>query len=124
MYELEKSFTFEAGHELRHHDGKCRTPHGHSYVLTVILRSDTLVLDGPKQNMMIDFYDVSKIVKPMIEEYFDHKWINETLQSDSATVEFMAHWIYHHLKPKLPQLYAISLHETSSSKVTYKKALD
>lgn len=119
MYELEKSFTFEAGHELRHHDGKCKTPHGHSYVLTVILRADTLIAEGPKQNMLIDFYDVSQVVKPMIEEYFDHKWINETLQADSATVEFMAHWIYHYLKPKLPLLYAISMNETSSSKVTY-----
>lgn len=119
MYEIEKTFTFEAGHSLDHHDGKCRGPHGHSYILTIRLRSEILQPSGPKKNMVVDFGDISAIVKPMIEKFFDHRWLNQTLNSDSATVEFIAKWIFDYLKPSFPSLYAISLHETSTTKVTY-----
>ena len=119
MYELEKTFSFEAGHLLQYHDGQCHFPHGHSYVLTVKLRASTLISSGPKQNMLIDFNEISAIVKPMISTYLDHKWINESLKSESSTVEFMAKWIFDYLKPKLTHLYAITLQETSTSKVTY-----
>ncbi len=119
MFEIDKTFTFEAGHSLELHDGKCRGPHGHSYVLTVHLRSPSLIDSGPKTNMVMDFSSLSDAVKPMIEQYFDHRWINDTLKTNSPTVEFMARWIYDHLKPLLPLLSGITLYETKSSKVTY-----
>lgn len=119
MFELEKTFYFEAGHALKHHDGKCRDPHGHSYVLTIHLRSDTLLTSGPKVNMVMDFTDVSGLVKPMIDTYFEHKWLNDSLQTDSPTAEFIAKWIFDYLNPFLSKLYAISVWETSTSRVTY-----
>lgn len=121
MYELCKEFRFEAGHTLIHHDGKCKNPHGHSYILTIHLKGETLVSEGPKKNMLVDFGDVSAVVKPMIEKYFDHRWLNESLENDSPTVEFIAGWIYDFLEPHLPLLSAITLHETSTSKVTFRK---
>ena|ERR1700722_12021940 len=120
MFELEKTFHFEAGHCLVHHDGKCRQPHGHSYVLTVHLRREQLIATGPKRNMLMDFYDVSAVVKPMLEEYLDHHWLNETLGNDSTSAEFIAKWVYDYLKPKLPELFAVSLYETQSAKVIYR----
>ena len=122
MFELEKIFRFEAGHALLHHDGKCREPHGHSYVMSVIVRSHELFNDGPKRNMVIDFCDLSAMVNPIIEKYLDHKWLNDTLESDSTTVEFIAKWVYDRLEPLLPSLYAISIYETHSSKVTYRRS--
>lgn len=119
MFHIEKTFYFEAGHVLVHHDGKCAEPHGHSYVLTVHLRSEILHSDGPKKNMIIDFQDISSIVKPMIFEYLDHKWLNTSLENDSTTAEFIAKWIFDHLKPKLPYLFAVTLFETATSKVYY-----
>lgn len=119
MFELTKQFTFEAGHMLAHHDGKCRRPHGHSYILTVRLRTEYLIQEGPKTNMVIDFADLSSIVKEMIFSHLDHHWLNDTLQSDSPTAEYIARWIYQYLKPKLPMLVAVSLNETASSAVTY-----
>lgn len=119
MYEIEKTFRFEAGHVLTKHDGKCAVPHGHSYVLQLALRSERLVESGPKTNMLIDFHDLDRMVKPMIEEYLDHRWLNDTLNSDSPTVEFIAKWIYDFLKPKLPMLKTVTLYETASSKATY-----
>lgn len=119
MYQIEKTFHFEAGHVLTHHDGKCATPHGHSYVLTVYLRRATLNANGPKKNMVMDFQDINRIVKPMIFDYLDHKWLNTSLENDSTTAEFIAKWIFDHLKPKLPDLFAVSLYETANSKVYY-----
>lgn len=119
MFEIEKIFTFEAGHALHHHDGHCRQPHGHSYILTVHIRSETLIADGPKRNMVIDFADISAVVAPMVDQYFDHRWLNDTMETDSPTVEFMAKWIYDFLKPLLPALTAVTLNETATSKVTY-----
>ena len=119
MFDLEKTFHFEAGHALTHHDGKCRQPHGHSYKLTIHIRSTELHSSGSKTNMVVDFSDITSLVNPMINQFFDHHWINETLQTDSPTAEFMAQWIYHYLKPHLPLLHAVTLHETNTSKVTY-----
>ncbi len=123
MFELEKSFSFEAGHILTHHDGKCSQPHGHSYQLTIHVQSAQLISKGPKCNMVLDFYDISKIVKPLIENYLDHKWLNDSLHTDSPTVEFIAKWIFDYLDPLLPGLQAVSLYETTSSKVTYKRSI-
>jgi 6-pyruvoyltetrahydropterin/6-carboxytetrahydropterin synthase len=121
MYELEKIFQFEAAHSLKFHDGKCRNMHGHSYVLHVCMRADKLQSSGPKTNMIMDFQDVNDLVKPMLNQYLDHQCLNDTLQSDSTTVEFVCKWIFDYLEPQLPGLYAITLYETASCKATYRK---
>ncbi|MFA6915715.1 MAG: 6-carboxytetrahydropterin synthase QueD [Parachlamydiales bacterium] len=120
MFELTKEFRFEAGHSLEFHDGKCRGPHGHSYILIVHLCGEELIASGSKKNMLVDFSDISSIVKPMIHDYFDHKWLNVSLDNDSPSAEFIARWIYHFLAPSLPLLSAITLYETATSKVTYR----
>ncbi|MCP5507247.1 MAG: 6-carboxytetrahydropterin synthase QueD [Chlamydiales bacterium] len=118
-FTLEKTFRFEAGHILSHHDGKCRFPHGHSYVLTIRIRSDQLQSSGPKKNMVIDFSDLSTVAGEMINNYFDHHWLNDTLETDAPTVEYIAKWIFDYLHPKLPNLHSVTLHETATSSVTY-----
>jgi 6-pyruvoyltetrahydropterin/6-carboxytetrahydropterin synthase len=119
MYELEKTFRFEAGHTLPYHDGKCASLHGHSYSLTIILRSPTLVSSGPKQNMVADFNEISNVVKPMIEAYFDHHWLNDTLSLSSPTAEIIANWVFDFLKPKLPNLYKVVVAETDTARASY-----
>lgn len=121
MFEVSKSFSFESGHVLDHHDGKCRHPHGHSYELIVILRVPQLLNSGPKKNMVMDFSDISLVVKPMIEKYFDHKWLNDSLENDAPTAEFIAYWVYHYLEPLLPNLYSIKIKETQTSSALYTK---
>jgi len=120
MFELKKKFYFEAGHVLSKHDGQCSRPHGHSYILELHLTSPTLIETGPKKNMVHDFADIKETVTPIINTYLDHQWLNNTLETDSPTVEFIAKWIYDAIKGSLPQLSAITLHETSSSCVTYR----
>lgn len=121
MFEIEKIFRFEAGHSLKHHDGHCRDPHGHSYILSVTIQSNSLIKEGPKTNMVMDFDGITKIVKPMIEQYFDHKWLNDSLQTDASTVEFLTKWIFDYLKPHIPGLTAVTLWETATARATYRE---
>lgn len=102
-----------------HHDGACRDPHGHSYVLKIVIESSELISEGPKKNMVLDFHQISDIVEPMIDTFLDHKWLNDTLDTDSPTSEFIAQWIYRYLKDKLPNLQSVHLSETATSEVSY-----
>jgi 6-pyruvoyltetrahydropterin/6-carboxytetrahydropterin synthase len=119
MFEIEKRFSFEAGHVLEGHDGKCAFPHGHSYQLIVVVRGEKLQTTGPSQGMVCDFQNISSVVKPMVEEYFDHRWLNETLHTNSPTAEVMAQWIFEYLQPKIPGLYKVSVAETATASATY-----
>lgn len=120
MFELRKRFTFEASHKLHFHDGKCARMHGHSYVLTLVLRGDSLHTNGPRTNMLVDFADISKAAKTMISTYLDHHHLNDTLDTESPTAEYIAKWIYHHLEPALPLLAEVELQETASASVIYR----
>lgn len=120
MFEVAKTLTFDAGHTLEQHHGKCKRPHGHTYSVTVTVRSDTLQLSGSQKNMVLDFNDIMDVAKEMIKIYFDHQWLNDTLETDSPTAEFMAKWMFDYLLPKLPGLYSIELYETPTSKVIYR----
>jgi 6-pyruvoyltetrahydropterin/6-carboxytetrahydropterin synthase len=67
-----KRFTFEMAHALRCHDGLCANIHGHSYVLDVTLAGAPADAPGePKDGMVIDFADLKRMVKPIVDR-FDH----------------------------------------------------
>lgn len=119
MYILRKSFRFEASHQLLRHEGKCKRLHGHSWRMTVEVGSGKLQSDGPGKNMVMDFGDISKAVKPLLEEYFDHNHLNDTLKTDSPTSEYIAGWVYDRLKPSLPELKAVTIHETCTGECRY-----
>lgn len=116
---LEKEFRFEASHQLIHHDGKCARLHGHSWIGRVIIVGSKLIEAGPKTNMVVDYGDISKVVKGMVETYLDHHHLNTTLNSDSPTSEFIARWIHGYLRDRLEGLVAVQIEETCTSKCTY-----
>lgn len=120
MYTIEREFSFEAGHCLVHHNGKCSSPHGHSYRFIVFIQGDELIKQGPQKNMIIDFYNLEAIVYPMIEDFLDHKWLNDSLMTDSPSVEFIAKWIFDHLNPLLSGLHAIKVYETPTCSAIYR----
>jgi 6-pyruvoyltetrahydropterin/6-carboxytetrahydropterin synthase len=120
MFELRKSFSFEASHVLTQHQGKCSRLHGHSYVMTLVLRGRALQRSGPQHNMLTDFCDVSAAAKGMIATFLDHHHLNDTLKTGSPTAEFIARWAYRHLATTLPQLAEVELRETASAVVIYR----
>jgi len=75
---ITKQFRFEAAHSLPNHDGKCRNLHGHSYLLEVTV-SGIAAKSGPKEGMIMDFGDLSKIVEAEIVSKWDHRFLNDLL---------------------------------------------
>jgi 6-pyruvoyltetrahydropterin/6-carboxytetrahydropterin synthase len=116
---ISKQFTFEAAHRLPHHDGKCQRLHGHSWVGIAYLQSDRLRETGSNQGMVQDFGDVKTILTPLVNEYLDHHYLNETTGLENPTCEELARWIYDKLKPQLPMLSGIEVKETCTSSCLY-----
>ena len=78
---IAKEFKWEMGHHLPEHFGQCKNIHGHSYKMLVEFEGE---LD--KNGMVIDYYDVEKIVNPIIEK-LDHAFLVN--KDDKLTIEFL-----------------------------------
>jgi len=159
-WEISKSFRFEAGHRvwkqnLTHGRGsqftreppknKCVNLHGHSYLLEVVVGSDTL----SEQEMVMDFYHIKSALKDLIDE-IDHSFIidrndpmYEELKSVAErygamkiftvdfcpTAEALAKFFYDYLKQKLKEagllgevkVVRVVLWETPTSRAQYQE---
>ncbi len=69
------------GHRLPDHFGLCKNIHGHSYKMI-------LTVEGQmnEQQMVIDYYDLEKIINPIIQE-FDHSFMVN--KNDKIVLEFL-----------------------------------
>lgn len=115
MWQLKKTFRFEASHRLPHHDGKCANLHGHSWTLTVCVSGGHLVESGPKSDMLVDYGDVSLIVKPLVGK-LDHSHLNDLLSN--PTSERLAEYCYSVIASGLPsgiQLAWVEIGETCTT---------
>lgn len=66
---IAKEFTWEMGHRLPFHEGKCKNLHGHSYKCMIEVTGE------PDENgMVLDYYELKKITEPIFEE-LDHSFI-------------------------------------------------
>lgn len=90
---IAKEFSWEMGHRLPFHEGKCRNLHGHSYKCMIELSGSP-----DKNGMLLDYYDLKKIIDPIIEE-LDHSFmvnssdkeliaILDQLKSNKVIVDF------------------------------------
>jgi 6-pyruvoyltetrahydropterin/6-carboxytetrahydropterin synthase len=70
MFEINKEFHWSMGHRITRHGGKCYSPHGHEYLCRVYLGSMSL----DDKDMVMDFYQLTQIVEPIIEE-LDHSFM-------------------------------------------------
>jgi 6-pyruvoyltetrahydropterin/6-carboxytetrahydropterin synthase len=78
---IAKEYRWEMGHRLPFHKGLCKNIHGHSYKMVVEITGE---LD--KNGMIIDFFDLNKIVKPVIEKY-DHAFL--CWNGDKKVLDFL-----------------------------------
>lgn len=115
--ELVKEFTFEAAHLLpklpKAH--KCRRLHGHSFRVEVHVEGEC----DPKLGWLIDYADIAKAFEPIYRK-LDHYYLNEIAGLENPTSEILARWIWQRLKPKLPTLSAIVVHETCTARAIYR----
>lgn len=117
--ELTKSFRFEAAHRLpTFPDGhKCRRLHGHSYRVDVHVAGPV----DPPLGYLVDYGDIKAACEP-VRKQLDHFYLNEIEGLENPTAEVLAKWIWNRLKPALPQLSAIVVHETCTASCTYRGA--
>ena len=76
-----KEFRWEMGHRLPEHFGLCKNIHGHSYKMIVEFEGEI-----NEQGMVIDYYDVEKIINPIIKK-LDHAFM--VSRDDKVVLEFL-----------------------------------
>jgi len=69
--------------------------------------------------MVMDFGDVSRAMKDLLETKLDHYHLNDTTGLENPTSEELARWIYDWIKPNLPHLVAVEVDETCTSSCRY-----
>ena len=76
-----KEFKWEMGHRLPEHFGNCKNIHGHSYKMIIEFEGEL-----NNDEMIIDFYDIDRIIKPLVEK-FDHAFMVN--KNDKDVIEFL-----------------------------------
>lgn len=110
--EIFKEFTFEAAHYLPNvpEGHKCRRLHGHSFRVRICVEGPV----GEESGWVMDFADIKAAFKP-IHKRLDHYLLNEIDGLENPTSEHLARWIWRRLKPGLPNLSKVVVHETCTS---------
>ena len=111
-----KEFTFEAAHRLPNlpEEHKCFRLHGHSFRVR-------LTLEGPieaETGWLMDFAEVKQAFMPLHDQ-LDHRYLNEIDGLSNPTSEQLAIWIWHRIKPALPALCEVTIHETCTAGASY-----
>jgi len=114
--EIFKAFTLESAHRLPNVPAghKCARVHGHSFRVE-------LHVSGPVDEHLgwvMDFADVKAAFDPLYRQ-LDHHYLNDVPGLENPTSENLAKWIWQQLKPALPQLSAVVVHETCTSGARY-----
>jgi 6-pyruvoyltetrahydropterin/6-carboxytetrahydropterin synthase len=114
--EIFKDFLIEAAHRLPNVPAghKCARLHGHSFRVSVHVAGP---LD-PQLGWVCDFADLKAAFAPL-HEALDHHYLNEVPGLENPTSEQLAVWIWQRLKPALPGLSRVVVHETCTSGCEY-----
>lgn len=115
--ELIKQFRFDAAHSLPNvpPGHKCGGPHGHSYRVDVHIVGEV----DPHTGWVIDFGEIKRIVGPLIDR-LDHASLNEVEGLANSTSEMLAAWLFERIRPDLPGLSAVTVHESDTARCVYR----
>ena len=114
--EIFRAFTIEAAHRLPQvpHGHKCSRLHGHSFRIELYLRGPV----APGSGWVMDFADVKAAFQPTYDR-LDHHYLNDVPGLENPTSENLARWIWEQMKPLLPLLSKVVVHETCTSGCSY-----
>jgi len=117
--DISKTFRIEAAHRLPNlpPTHKCSRLHGHSFRIEVHVEGPI----DPHLGWVMDFADLKAAFRPLFDA-LDHNYLNDVPGLDNPTSENLARWVWEHLKPELPLLAAVTVHETCTSTSTYRGA--
>jgi len=88
LFTISKDFDFAAGHQLGDlpEGHQCARPHGHNYIVRVVLQSSGLRPPG----FVMDYGDLSSL-KAYLDETFDHRWLNDVVEFEPTAENLAAH---------------------------------
>jgi 6-pyruvoyltetrahydropterin/6-carboxytetrahydropterin synthase len=146
-YLIHREVEFDAGHRVPNHASKCRNPHGHRYRVVATITGRLVDRSGASdEGMVVDFGDLSAILKKYVHDVYDHGFIvyeGDELMGAAMlhgsgewktiwvswvpTAENMAHAIFEDLWDHVMdmdangrvQLYSIEVYETPKSMACY-----
>lgn len=82
MIVISKMYSFDSAHRLVRTDmpeewnmqtfGKCFRLHGHTYTLEVAVSGEV----NEETGMILNYFDLDKIVKPIVDGELDHQYLN------------------------------------------------
>lgn len=107
-------FRFEAAHQLPRvaPDHPCGRMHGHGF--NVILHATQY----PEEKEEFDVDLLTAIWRPL-QNILDRSCLNHLPGLDNPTSEVLAQWLWQHIKPRLPQLSRVTIHETATTGCQY-----
>ena len=96
MITVTKIFKFDSAHHLPGYSGKCKSMHGHSFVLEIEVSGTSIKADKTVYfGMVEDFGDLKQNVQRLVIDELDHKIINDVVLSVDGTpptAEFLCCW--------------------------------
>jgi 6-pyruvoyltetrahydropterin/6-carboxytetrahydropterin synthase len=138
----------DTGHRVPNHKSKCKHIHGHRYRWEAEIEGDVILENGVSdEGMVMDFADISEILKKNIHDLVDHAFIvyekdEKALEALSVleeshrtvivpfipTAENLARWAFEIIEPKIVSKYeqklrlaAFHVRETPKSWATWRK---
>jgi 6-pyruvoyltetrahydropterin/6-carboxytetrahydropterin synthase len=113
---LSHEFRFEAAHRLPKvpEEHKCFRLHGHSFKIELAIAGPI----DPETGWFIDYQEMFDAWEPLHEQ-LDHNYLNEVAGLENPTSEILCGWIWERIKPKLPALSKVVVHETCVARCEY-----
>ena len=110
--EIFKTFTLESAHRLPTvpPGHKCARVHGHSFRVELHVEGPV----DPHLGWVMDFAEVKQAFEPLFQR-LDHRYLNDVPGLENPTSENLARYIWQELKPALPLLSRVVVHETCTS---------
>jgi 6-pyruvoyltetrahydropterin/6-carboxytetrahydropterin synthase len=117
IYTIEKTFTFSASHQLTHLPSthQCSRLHGHNYKIVVVLEASTL----DEQGFVVD-YGKLDVLRDYIKECWDHRHLNDVMNTRKTTAEKIAFHFYGWTKSRWSQVVAVRVSETENTWAEYR----
>ncbi|MGQ9534688.1 MAG: 6-carboxytetrahydropterin synthase QueD [bacterium] len=116
MFEISVQGSFSAAHQVKGYKGDCADVHGHTYKVEVKMKIEKL----DKLGMAIDFRKAKMILKKILSG-LDHKNLNHLpfFKRRNATAEWVAVYIYQHMKEKIKNIKSVTVWEGLENSVSY-----
>jgi 6-pyruvoyltetrahydropterin/6-carboxytetrahydropterin synthase len=120
VYEQSYEFAFEAAHDLAENvkgegDHPYARVHGHSFIVTITLRAETLSPEG----WIMDYAALRRICE-RVRDRLDHRLLNTIPGLERPTLENTAAWIFQAFETETPALWRVEIaRPTLKERVAY-----